>query len=54
MTLAAAKAAKENYEKAQISVYREVYLAAEKKAAAATLRSQKASKELKEIRDRLQ
>jgi hypothetical protein len=52
--LAAAKAAKENYDSVQISVYREVYLAAEKKAAAATLRSQKAGKELEEIWDQLQ
>lgn len=51
--LALAKVAKENYKKVQISIYHEVYLAAEKKAAAATLRSQQAGKELEEIQDRL-
>ena len=51
--LAAAKAAKENYKRVQISIYHEVYLSAEKKAATATLRSQQAGKELEKIQDRL-
>ena len=51
--LAAAKAAKGNYEKVQISVYHEVYLEAEKKVAFAKLQSQQAGKELEELWNRL-
>ncbi|KAF8156692.1 hypothetical protein B0H34DRAFT_847462 [Crassisporium funariophilum] len=53
-TLTAAKAAKDQYDVMPLSGYKEAYLACEEKAARATLRSQKANKELEEITERLQ